>query len=389
MSALPDLPAGHIRRDYHSDSAGRQPLDSGHTTGDAQTGIAAVDLSPGDQRSRDTLTGLVAGRTSDSAQPDPVDHSTSAAVSPSPAETTNAAVTRDGSSRLALVPPTDAKSGATTVGHPRRSGSSSPGPATSEHPTTILRPSPDPRGYIELRHLARCFHDVQGARKSMGNRTTAKTITKGPDKGKIIPPTIDPAIVAEAIEAQRRAETLLATAVKRKLKMVNPTVHRWAKDTVGIGEHTIALLLGEVGHPCIAWPMHWEGEGDSRHLVADQPFYRTVSQLWAICGHGDPARRKQKGMTAGEAMALGNPRAKEIVHLMAECAEKTIGGATKSGVNRRRSPYRDVYESEKAKYAGRADWTQQHRHNAALHNTAKVILKDLWRVARTDLGLPS
>ena len=74
-------------------------------------------------------------------------------------------------------------------------------------------------------------------------------------------------------------------------------------------------------------------------------------------------------MTASDAASLGSPRAKMIVHLMAECCMK-----------QRTSPYRVVYDEARMDYESR-DWTDGHRHNAALRKTAKAILKDLWVVA--------
>lgn len=74
--------------------------------------------------------------------------------------------------------------------------------------------------------------------------------------------------------------------------------------------------------------MHWEGEGQSRKLVDDPPYERSISQLWAYCGHGDPDRQRYMGMDATEAFALGRPKLKMLVHLIAECAIRQPGATT-------------------------------------------------------------
>lgn len=177
-------------------------------------------------------------------------------------------------------------------------------------------------------------------------------------------------------------------------------------NTPGIGVRLLSRLLGEIGHPVLAFPAHWEEREDAtgteedpkRVLVHDEPFERTPGQLWQYCGHGKAERRK-KGMPPDEAMRLGNPDAKKFVYLLAESAMKSTGGITKTGVERKRSPYRNTYDEAKARYeATRPDppegqqptateWTRLHRHNAALRITGKEILRDLWRAAKADLEL--
>jgi hypothetical protein len=110
-------------------------------------------------------------------------------------------------------------------------------------------------------------------------------------------------------------------------------------------------------------------------LVADPPFERSVSQLWSYCGHGDPTRRRRKGMTADDAAAMGNPALKTAVWQIAVACTKQVGTARS-----RRSPYRDVYDVARLTYADR-DWTDAHRHAAALRKVGKEILRDLWKVA--------
>lgn len=123
-----------------------------------------------------------------------------------------------------------------------------------------------------------------------------------------------------------------------------------------------------------------------RHLVADEPYQRMVSQLWAYCGVGDPERKRHAGMDKDEALACGKPLAKSLCRLLAESCVK---------VNR--GPYREVYDLARIRYATRlhkkpcvrcgpsgkpaaegSPWSAAHQHGAALRLVSKEILKDLW-----------
>lgn len=291
-----------------------------------------------------------------------------------------------------LATPTGSSPGrATRDATPR---SQPPGPA--EVSTTPRQHSPG-RVFAELRLLAESFEDAQKARISIENR-----IRSGQDEGP----------VAEALESLRHAESKLSLAMRRSFRRAAPGVARWARSTVGIAasgsDHLIARLIGTIGHPVIAQPYHWEGEGSERHLVADEPFVRNIAKLWAYCGHGDPSRRRRKGMGVDEAMGLGNPRAKMLVHLLAEAAVKCVGSPATDGAmpesrppaadhlngdgskaytrprersTRRRSPYRDTYDLARIRYADREDWTDGHKHAAALRLVGKEILRDIWLAA--------
>lgn len=266
--------------------------------------------------------------------------------------------------------------------------------------------------YGHLRLMAESYHDCQKTRQAIASRLRSGT---------------DQEATAVALATMWKAETQLALAMKKALRVANPAVHKWAKETVGLGEHTMARLLGAIGDPAIASPYHWEGAGkENRVLVADEPYRRTVSQLWSYCGYGDATRKKRKGMTAEDAFKLGNPRAKMIVYLIAVGAMKCTGSAispappmaapptgaqllgggqknddahrlsapadpSTGGANanaapisasRRRSPYRDVYDLGRITYADRDGWTNGHQHAAGIRLVGKEILRDLWRVSQ-------
>lgn len=270
----------------------------------------------------------------------------------------------------------------------------------------------DPHAFDELRVLAECFEDAQKSRIAISNRIGSGQI----------PAEIAALILASAEDTEHKVRL----ALRRSFKRSAPVIYAWSKDVPGLGDHLMARLIGTIGHPVYAFPHHWEGEGSERVLVADEPFRRNVAKLWAYCGYGDPSRKRKKGMTADDAIALGNPRAKMILRLLAEACLKCVGSATPAAIPiidapadpsvptsrfdpepagpatgdildgdeprscsdtigrtvRRRSPYRDTYDMARAKYADHEDWTPGHQHAAALRLMAKDILRDLWIAAQ-------
>jgi hypothetical protein len=75
-------------------------------------------------------------------------------------------------------------------------------------------------------------------------------------------------------------------------KQVPQDVQNWAKAIPGLASGELfARILGGLGHPRIAIPMRWEGSD----LIPDgDPFERSVRQLWAYCGIGDPRLNPRK-----------------------------------------------------------------------------------------------
>jgi hypothetical protein len=118
-------------------------------------------------------------------------------------------------------------------------------------------------------------------------------------------------------------------------KVAPPGVRDWQAYHFGIGEHLVARLLGQIGHPRIATPYAWMAEppaghvcnplrcGADKHLVALPMFERTVSQLRAYTGWGDASLRRVKGMSQQDAFRLGRTRAKSIVWNLAVATMKS------------------------------------------------------------------
>lgn len=210
--------------------------------------------------------------------------------------------------------------------------------------------------WTSLRILAEQFHDAQKARIAADNRVGSGEV--------------DSVDYEPMIGAMRNAEDTWAKALRVEYRRVVPDpIRQWQQDRLGIGEHLLARLLGAVGHPVHTVPHWWEGEGEDRQLMEGEPFDRTAAQLRQYCGHGDPNRRRRKGMSAEEAAACGKPVAKMLVRLLAESCIKQKG------------QYRKVYDERRAYTSEHRDWTPLHEHNDGLRLTGKAILDDLWEVA--------
>jgi hypothetical protein len=229
--------------------------------------------------------------------------------------------------------------------------------------------------WLQLRIWAEQFEDSQKARIAATNRA---------ERG-----GVNPDIYSAHLELLANAEHICKLHLAKCYRNTVPdTVRQWQQQTPGIGQHLLGRILGQLGHPVHATPHHWEGTGQNRKLIEDEPYNRSISQLWQYCGHGAPTRRT-KGMTANELYAQGSPKLKMLVHLLSEACMKTMS-----------SPYRVVYEqtrldvetkthtvecvrcgpSGKPAQPG-SPWAKGHQHAHALRIVGKEILKDLWLAA--------
>lgn len=243
-----------------------------------------------------------------------------------------------------------------------------------------------PGDYKELRMWAEAFADAQAARVAFENKERSESVE------------IDAFgdVVVLYGDAEKRLEREMVSCYR---VTVPESVRQWQEATAGIGEHTLARLLGITGDPRLALPRHWEGEGPERHLVDDEPHERTIGQLWQYCGTGAPKNRDVKG-NAAALMANGQPDAKKLVHLLAQAQVKSNA---KGGTG-----YRWKYDEVKARYGEKAHsypcpggfsgalyvkcktgpgkayaqagdpYQASHVHAIALRLTGKEILKDLW-----------
>jgi hypothetical protein len=194
--------------------------------------------------------------------------------------------------------------------------------------------------YVELRLIAEMY--------------TASQRTRLGNEGRVRSASVDPMLMQPMIDLDRASEDLQARALKKTFRAtVPPEIRQWQQASGGVGEHLVARLLGITGDPVIARRRYWRegGEGEAKRvLVEGAPFGRTVYNLFAYCGHGDPSRRKQRGMSQADAMALGSPEAKMLVHLLAESCMKQVRTDPETGEKRSTSRYRDVYEAAREHY---------------------------------------
>lgn len=164
----------------------------------------------------------------------------------------------------------------------------------------------------------------------------------------------------------------------------------WIKTQKGVGDKQAARLLAVIGDPYVNMQT---GE------------VRTVSQLWAYAGHGDPARRKFKGMSQSDLFRLGNPTAKKRTWSIAASILKAGGGEERAIVHSTATAHTPslavVYYQRKHATEGREHtaecvrcgpsghpalpgslWSDAHRHADALRVLGKAFLRELWIESR-------
>lgn len=232
------------------------------------------------------------------------------------------------------------------------------------------------KNYRMLRIQASLFDNAQKFRIATSNRLFQ--LQDEPTE-KILRP------IVESVEKDFRKSLLDAYRF-----YVPKGLQEFQQSIYGLGEHTFALLLGQIGDPVIAMPAHWEGEGEKRILIEDEPYARTVSQLWAYAGVGDFKKKLKKGITAKELAERGRPYAKRNLRIITEGFLKASKGNSK---------YKEDYYRKKEEYNTRIHgdvcpqchakegdpWKPGHSHSAALRYAGKAFLKDCWLVRAQEI----
>ena len=200
----------------------------------------------------------------------------------------------------------------------------------------------------DLRVMADLYYQIQKARVAMGNRKSA--IERGVDSG-------DTAWLASWQERLHGMEAEIVGDMGRLLHEQPAWV--WLKTVKGIGP----TLGGKV----IA-------------LIDDIGKFDTISKLWSFAGYGlypdaDGNLGIQK-LTKGQ-KATFNRRLKTAIYLVGSSFLKSGGR------------FSDVYYEAKRHYEQtHPEWTDGHRHNAAMRKMGKVYLACLWLAWRQAEGLP-
>ena len=312
-----------------------------------------------------------AGTNSDSGHPGRAAQRPDAAVGstspqansvPSPSQATPAGDQLPGSARTVLTPKDEASAREQT-----EDGSAAKVPATPTGESLV-----DP--FLAL--AADVLDDTEKTRIANQNRlrqlTRSVEDSDGEERGfglDLSHP--DVARLSALVDALVQIEHQAGLNLKRLLRQ-HP-LGPWVLAQRGVGEKQAARLLAVIGDPYLG--------------PDDQP--RTVSQLWAYCGHGDPARRKFKGMTQADLFTLGNPVAKSRLWLISCAVLKAQGPLTEVYYERKaatvdREHARDCVRCGPSGHPALvgSPWSDAHRHADALRVTGKHILRDLWLEAR-------
>lgn len=236
--------------------------------------------------------------------------------------------------------------------------------------------------YASLNFAAQVVDDLEALRIANANRLRQLTNgvedsdgeTRGLGFGPEHPSVISMASIVEGME-KLEAQSIKELERLMKTHPLGP----WVKVQTGIGFKQAARLLGAIGDPYIR-PAHELEDGT---FVPAAP--RTVSQLWAYSGYsviGGESQRRRKGVQAN----WSDDARKRAYLIAASCVKQKPG-----------TPWRDLYDASRAKYAESVHGTDclrcgpkgkpakagtplsaGHQHARALRIMSKELLKELW-----------
>ncbi len=200
----------------------------------------------------------------------------------------------------------------------------------------------------DLRVMADLYYQMQKARIAMGSRKLA--IEQGRDMG-------DTTWLASWQERLQGMEGEIVGDMGRLLKD-HPT-WAWLKTVKGIGPTLGGKLIA---------------------LIDDIGKFDTISKLWSFSGYG--LHPDENGTLIIQRLKKGekatfNRRLKTAVYLAGSSFLKCQG------------KFSDIYYSGKSHYEQtHPDWTDGHRHNAAMRKMGKIFIACLWLAWREAEGLP-
>jgi hypothetical protein len=218
--------------------------------------------------------------------------------------------------------------------------------------------------YNELRMWAVTVQDLQRTRIKLGNRD--KAFASIFDLGSADETPLAP--YREQIHEEERQAMAELENLYREL--VPLSLYQWVEDTKGLGHPSMARLLGAIGDPLVAIPMR-SNYVKGRYAKPEPdgpPYLRTVSSLWAYCGHGAPLHY-EKSMTQDEAKAVGNPTARRLTRVIAKGLLKT-----------RNEDYRVTFDAAKANGIAKG-WKLIKAQTHAERLVGKRMLLELWIAA--------
>jgi hypothetical protein len=191
--------------------------------------------------------------------------------------------------------------------------------------------------------------------------------------------------LAGLVEDLEHAEHQAVLSLQRAMR--EHPLGAWVKATAGVGEKQGARLLATIRDP------YWN---DLHHRP------RLVSELWAFCGFhtvraGDQVVGETQDVHVARVAPFNRRGQKSNWNAAARQRVWLIAG---SCVKVTQSPYRDVYDQERVKYADAihqapcvrcgpagkpaaagTPLSLGHQHGRAIRRMCKEILRDLWREA--------
>lgn len=252
-----------------------------------------------------------------------------------------------------------------------------------------------PYFYEDVVLLSDILDDLERTR--IANENRLRTLTRGDEWGKGAGASGEQAYIAALIGQIKALEEDATVQLERAVK-ASP-LGGFCAATPGLGLKSLGRLLGLIGDPA------WNGK-------EGRP--RTLRELYAYCGlgvevsgQGDTHDKSDSHLLSGVApsrkkgvKANWSGVARARVYLIAKSAIMQDGEPDKNGRPRARSPYRDVYDEGRAKYADAvhnvpcnqcgpkghpaqpgSPLSPKHQHARATRLVMKAFLKDLWRAA--------
>lgn len=162
-------------------------------------------------------------------------------------------------------------------------------------------------------------------------------------------------------------------------------LREWGLSVHGLGEHSLAVLIGLLGGDVLIAQPRARVAGEWVDL---EPYERTLSQLRSYCGVGEQ-RRRVKGMSQEETLALGKPLLKSRLRLI---AESFLKAGNRAVYDEGRERYKDRVHEAPCRGRGRCGldagtpWRAGHQQAAAFRLVAKTFLSDLYEAARSIEG---
>lgn len=194
---------------------------------------------------------------------------------------------------------------------------------------------------MSLKDISKIYKDIQKLRIQLSNKNWAA------ENGRS---SATPRVYVDMQDQLEEMEKKLVKTAKDELKY-HPAWTEFMQHVKGMGPTLAAQLIG---------------------FIDNVERFATPSKLWKYSGLAcidGKAQRMTKGQSAGY-----NPRFKALMYNIGTSFIKS------------NSPYREIYDHYKEKYAEQRDWTPKHVHLAALRKMEKIFLAHVWEKWNEALG---